>query len=77
MSAWFYDQSPTITEMEVRALNAVDDIRQATGLDMFITYSPGRRCWLAGLNNGYAPVLDFETVDEAVSWAYWYAESAA
>ena len=73
MSAWFYDRSPTISEMEVRAINAVDDIRQATGLDLVIRYSPRRKAWLAGLNNAGAIPNEFPDLDEAISWSYWYA----
>lgn len=57
----------------MRALNACDDIRQATGLDLAIHWEGRKQAWVAGLNNPGALPAEFPTVDEAIDWAYWYA----
>lgn len=58
---------------ELQALNAVDDIRQATGLDLAIWWSGRKNAWLAGLNNPGAVAAEFDSSDDAIDWAYWYA----
>jgi hypothetical protein len=58
---------------EMRALNACDDIRKATGLDLSIHWSGRKSQWLAGLNNPGAIPNEFGSVDDAIDWAYWYA----
>lgn len=59
---------------ETRALNAVDDIRKATGRSFSIDYNRGRHHWDAGVNDeAHAPLIAFDSVDEAITWAYWMA----
>lgn len=62
---------------EQRALDAVDDVRKATGRSMFISYDRKRHQWIAGLNDHGDTPVEFETVDEAIDWLYWYAGAQA
>lgn len=58
---------------EARAVNARDEIQRATGLDLYISWSGRKSQWQAGLNNASSIPTEHDSVDEAITWAYWYA----